>query len=303
MTDEQYCKALRGVSGVHATAYKDDGEIDAALTGRIVQRIARAGVHNIVAGGNTGEFFSLTDAEIRQLHVIAVQAAAGGAAVTAAVGRSLKEAIATARAAKREGVDGVMVHQPRDPFAAPMAQIDYFLHIADAVDLPVVAYVRADDIPLAGLVRLATHPAIAGVKFASKDLMLFGDCIRATQGLNATWICGLAERWALPFYALGGAGFTSGLVNVAPELSLATWQALEAGDYARARDLVNLIAPFEDMRTQFRDGANVTVVKEALQLQGLPVGQVRLPGLPALSGQDRQALHQILNSWKQASAA
>ncbi|WP_298013310.1 dihydrodipicolinate synthase family protein [uncultured Castellaniella sp.] len=303
MTFEQYRKALHGVSGVHATAYAADGDIDAALTGRIVRRIAQAGVHNIVSGGNTGEFFSLTDAETRRLHAVAIQAAEGGAAVTAAVGRSLKEAIATARAAKGEGADGVMAHQPRDPFAAPSAQIDYFLDIADAVDLPVVAYVRADDIPLAELVRLATHPAIAGVKFASRNLMLFGDCIRATQGLGATWICGLAERWALPFYALGGAGFTSGLVNVAPELSLATWRALELGDFSKARHLVDLIAPFEAMRTQFHDGANVTVVKEALQLQGLPVGKVRLPGLPELSGEDRQALRGILDTWTRASAA
>jgi 4-hydroxy-tetrahydrodipicolinate synthase len=303
MTLEQYRKALRGVSGVHATAYAADGGIDAALTGRIVQRIAQAGVHNVVSGGNTGEFFSLTDDEARALNAIAVQAAAGAAAVTAAVGRSLKEAIGTARAAKAEGADGVMAHQPRDPFAAPSAQIDYFLQIADAVDLPVVAYVRADDIPLDELVRLATHPGITGVKFASKNLMLFSDCVRATQGQDATWICGLAERWAVPFYALGGSGFTSGLVNVAPELSLAIWRALEAGDFARARQLVDPIAPFEDMRTKFRDGANVTVVKEALRLQGLPAGPVRLPGLPELSTADRQALRDILNTWNQVSLA
>src|SRR5690606_5861704 len=129
------------------------------------------------------------------------------------------------------------------------------------------------------------------------NAMLFADCVRATRGTNATWICGLAESWALPFYALGGKGFTSGLVNVAPELSLAVWRALEAGDYATARGYVDRIAPFEAMRTKYRNGANVTVVKEALRLRGAEVGPVRLPGLPRLEEADRAALGHMLESW------
>lgn len=46
-----YRRVLRGISGVHATAYDARGEIDAGLTGEIVGRIAQAGVHNIVTGG------------------------------------------------------------------------------------------------------------------------------------------------------------------------------------------------------------------------------------------------------------
>lgn len=303
MTFEEYRRVLHGISGVHVTAYDSDGEIEPALTGRIVSDIAAAGVHNIVSGGNTGEFFSMTADEVMRLQEIAVAAVDGRAAVTAAAGRSVREAVAVTRAAKAAGADGVMVHHPLDPFAAPHSQVDYFIAIAEAVDLPLVAYVRSDLIPLDEMVRLATHPAIAGVKFASTNTMLFADCTRATQGTDATWICGLAESWALPFYALGGKGFTSGLVNVAPELSLAIWKALEAGDYATARGYVDLIAPFEIMRTKHRNGANVTVVKEALRLRGAQVGPVRLPGLPELEDADRRALSKVLDSWKEAIAA
>ena len=280
MEMENYRRSLFGVSGVHVTAYSGDGEIEPKLTGRIVSDIAAAGVHNIVSGGNTGEFYSMTIDEVIRLQAIATEAAAGRSAVTAAAGRSVRDAIAVTRAAKAAGADGVMVHHPLDPFAAPHAQVDYFIAIAEAVDLPLVAYLRSDLIPLDQMVRLATHPAVAGVKFASTNTMLFADCVRETKGSSATWICGLAESWALPFYALGGKGFTSGLVNVAPELSLAVWRALEDGNYASARAVIDRIAPFEIMRTKYRNGANVTVVKEALQLSGKPVGPVRLPGLP-----------------------
>lgn len=303
MKFEDYRRALHGVSGVHVTAYSDDGEIEPRLTGRIVSEIAAAGVHNIVSGGNTGEFYSMTMEEVIRLQAIAIEANAGRSALTAAAGRSVREAIAVSRAAQTAGANGVMVHHPLDPFAAPHAQVDYFIAIAEAIDLPLVAYVRSDAIPLDEMVRLATHKAIAGVKFASSNTMLFADCVRATKDSSATWICGLAESWSVPFYALGGKGFTSGLVNVAPELSLAVWNALEAGDFAAARKVVDSIAPFEVMRTKYRNGANVTVVKEALRLRGKPVGPVRLPGLPELDSSDRAELARMLERWNLPKAA
>lgn len=294
----EYRQALQGISGVHVTAYDASGEIDKALTAQIVTEIADAGIHNIVSGGNTGEYYSLTFDEVVRLQAIAIEAVNGKTAVTAAAGRSVREAIATAKQAKLAGADGVMVHHPLDPFAAPSAQADYFIAIAEAVDLPVVAYLRSDAIPLHDIVRLATHENIAGIKFASTNTMLFSECVRETANSNAIWICGLAESYAVPFYALGGRGFTSGLVNVDPKRSLNVWKALEAGDYTKARTIISTIADFEKMRTKFNNGANVTVVKEALQIRNYPVGAVRLPGLTALSEADHAHLEQMLASWE-----
>jgi 4-hydroxy-tetrahydrodipicolinate synthase len=298
MNIRDYRRALGGISGVHVTAYDDAGAIEPQLTGRIIRRIADAGIHNIVTGGNTGEFYSLQHDEVLRLQAICVTAADGKAAVTAAAGRSIGEAIATARSAKREGAQGVMVHHPLDPFAAPKTQADYFIAIAEASELPLVAYVRSNAMAVHDLARIATHPNIAGVKFASTDMMLFSECVRATEGTDAVWICGLAEGWAAPFYALGAKGFTSGLVNVDPVRSMAIWMALEAGDYGRARTLVAPIAGFEALRAKFNNGANVTVVKEALMLRGDSVGPVRLPGLTKLDATDRKALETILEGWE-----
>lgn len=289
--------ALRGISGVHVTAWKGDGEADWALTATIVARIAQAGIHNIVSAGNTGEFYPMTTDEVVRSHAVAAEAAAGKALVTAGIGRSLREAVATGKLAARSGCDAVMVHHPLDPFAAPQSQADYILAIAEALTIPLVAYIRSDAIGVKDLARVATHPNVAGVKFASPNMMLLAECVRATQGSSANWICGLAEGWAAPFHALGARGFTSGLVNVAPERSLAIWQALEASDYDLARRLVDEIAGFETLRTKYGNGANVTVVKEALGLLGTNVGPVRLPGLPELNEAERAELRKIVGSW------
>lgn len=303
MSNETMVAALRGISGVHVTAYGPQGEPDWSAVAGIVRGIAEAGIHNIVSAGNTGEFYPMTLAEIERSHAVAAEAAGGRAKVTAGIGRSLREAVTMGKAAAKAGCDAVMVHHPLDPFAAPVAQADYIRTIADDVPLPVVAYIRSDAIGVADLVRVATHPNVAGVKFASTNLMLLAECIRASAGSKAVWICGLAEGWAAPFYALGARGFTSGLVNVAPGRSLAIWKALEAGDYPSARQMVDVIAPFETMRTRYGNGANVTVVKEAMTMLGRHVGPVRLPGLPELNPQERADLARILDGWRQPAAA
>ncbi|MDF2811301.1 MAG: dihydrodipicolinate synthase family protein [Microvirga sp.] len=296
MTIERVRAALGGISGIHVTPYHQDGTIDEVLLATVVTRIATAGIHNIVSAGNTGEFYSLTIDEIVRLQAVAFAAIGDKAVKTAAVGRSLKEAIAIGRQAVAAGADALMVHHPLDPFAAPQSQADYFLAIADAADIPVVAYLRSDTIALADIVRLANHSNVAGIKYATPNLMHLSECVRATHDSDAIWVCGLAEGWAPAFYAAGAKGFTSGLVNVDPQRSLKIWEALENGRYPDARALIAPIAPFEAMRSKHNNGANVTVVKEAMMLKGLGVGPVRLPGLPRLSDADRSELSRILSA-------
>ena len=48
------------------------------------------------------------------------------------------------------------------------------------------------------------------------------------------------------------------------------------------------------MRTKHNNGANVTVVKEALKLQGIHVGNVRLPGLPFLNSEELSELKNVI---------
>lgn len=289
--------ALGGISGVLATPFDGDDRVDTALLSKLADRVAAAGVHGLVAGGNTGEFYTLDGEEIRAVHDAAIAGNAGRSVLIAGVGRALKEAIALGRRAVEAGADAVMVHQPLDPFAAPQAQAAYFIAVAEAMPVPVLAYVRSDALGVADIMVVANHPNVAGVKFATPNLMRLAECIRASGAGTAQWICGLAEGWAPAFYAQGARGFTSGLVNVDPARSLAIHAALEAGQYAEAQRLVAQIAAFETMRTKFNNGANVTVVKSALRLMGYAVGPVRAPGLPALSDADMRELGAILRGW------
>lgn len=298
MTISEFRKILTGISGVPITAYDADGAVDAKATATIYARAAKAGIHNIVAAGNTGEFYALDPDEVRLVLDCAVRGVDGRAPVTAAIGRSLKEAIVMAKDARVAGATAVMSHQPVDPFAAPHAQIDYFRALADGSPLPLVAYVRAEGFSVDDMLRLAAHPNIAGIKFATTDILLLSRAVAAADPGHALFVCGLAESWAPAFTAAGARGFTSGLINVAPHLSLAIHAALSAGDFAKARQLIDVIEPFERLRSKYRNGANVTVVKEATALiTGLHVGEVRVPGLPRLEPEDHASLKAMLKVW------
>lgn len=298
MTDQMVLvrTALTGISGVPVTPYGRDGAIDTAMLSRLIARLAEAGIHNLMAAGNTGEFFSLSLDEIRQVHAVTAEAAGGKCLVSAAVGRSLVEAKALARDAIAAGAGAIMGHHPMDPFASPSAQADYFLALADAATVPFIAYVRTDTFSVDDFRRLAAHGNVAGVKFASTNLMLLAEVIRRTEDLPAVWVCGMAEAWAPPFYAIGARGFTSGFVNVFPEISLQVHAALTRGDFATARQLINRFSGFEELRTHNKNGSNVTVVKEALAMLGFDVGTVRLPGVPSLTDAERDVLRAIIKA-------
>ncbi|TPP04231.1 dihydrodipicolinate synthase family protein [Rhizobium glycinendophyticum] len=287
--------ALTGISGVPVTPYNTDGSVDTVKLELLIRQMAAAKVHNLMAAGNTGEFFTLTLEEIRLVHRATISAAQGEALVSAAVGRSLSDAKSLASDAIEAGADAIMGHHPMDPFAGPSFQARYFLELADFCTVPVIAYVRSDGLSVSDFRQMALHPNIAGIKFASPNLMLLAEVIRSTQDAPAIWVCGLAEGWAPAFYATGARGFTSGLVNVFPERSHAIHDALESGDYARARTLIDGIADFEALRTKYNNGANVTVVKEALGMLGMEVGPVRIPGVVALNNEERRILRGVVD--------
>ena len=295
--DRRLVEALSGVSGVHVTPYGPDGAVDHVRLAAVVDAIAAAGIDNIVTGGNTGEFYALTLDEVRAACRTAVTANAGRRAVTAGIGRSLADACGLAEAAAHAGADMVMLHQAPDPFQSPAGAIDYTHRVAEASPLPLVLYLRNDFYSREQFEALLSHPRIIGIKYATPDIARLMDRIEVARRQAVLVVCGLAETWAAPFSAAGATGFTSGLVNLLPALSIAVRDALRKGDYAAAREHVRRIAPYEAMRAMQGNGCNVTVVKEAMRLTGSDVGRVRPPGTPALQPGEVEALAMLLRDW------
>ena len=291
--------ALNGISGILVTPFDAQDAICSAPLQPVVDRAVDAGVHVLVANGNTSEFYGLQAQEAERMVQVAAECIAGRVPLLGGVGRSVHEARALAKASVKAGAAALMVHQPPDPFVAPRGVVTYVQQIAEAAEgLPLVLYLRNENIGLATIEALCRIPEVIGVKWASPTPLLLAEIIRRTADRNLAWVGGLAEVWAPPLYAVGARGFTSGLINVFPERSVAIYNALEQSDYPLAMRLIAEMLPFEELRAQENNGANVTVVKAALQWMGNDCGATRAPSAWPLSATQQQQLDALLNGWK-----
>lgn len=274
---EPLSKALTGVSGILVTPFDAAGEIAPDLQRPVVDRALKAGVHVLTANGNTGEFYGLTLEEACAMVAATGAHIAGRAPMVAGVGRGVRDAQALAAASYRAGAAGLMIHQPPDPFVAPRGLISYVEAVREAGQgLPLILYLRNDAIGTDAIAALCRIKGVAGVKWATPNPMKLKAAIEAAPD-HIIWTGGLAEVWAPTFYAVGARGFTSGLINVWPERSVAINAALEGGDYAKARRLIVEMQVFEDIRAEEQGGANVPGVKAALVMMGDDCGTARPP--------------------------
>jgi 4-hydroxy-tetrahydrodipicolinate synthase len=296
--DPKLRKALTGISGILVTPFDPDNQVAPQRLKPIVDRAIHAGVHILVANGNTGEFYGLTTAEAeRMVHSVAEQIAER-APLLGGVGRSVGDACALARASRAAGATALMVHQPPDPFVSPRGVVAYVERVSEAGGgLPLMLYLRNDGIGLDTIEKLCKVPGVAGVKWACPTPLRLAEAIRRSSS-EIIWVGGLAETWAPPLYAVGARGFTSGLINVWPEHSVAIHTALDAGDYNEARRLISIMLDFEEIRAEEQNGTNVTAVKAALQILGQDCGPTRPPSAWPLTEVQTARLRRLLESWR-----
>lgn len=295
--DPKLRSALAGISGILVTPFDASDKIAPARLRGIVDRAVTAGVHMLVANGNTGEFYGLTTAEAEAMVHAVAELVGGRIPLIGGVGRSIGDACALARASRAAGAQALMVHQPPDPFVAPRGVVAYVQRIAEAAGgLPLMLYLRNDGIGLDAIEQLTRVPGVAGVKWACPTPLRLAEAIRRCAP-EIVWVDGLAEPWAPPFFAVGARGFTSGLINVWPEHSVAIHRALEEGNYPEAMRLIDIMAGFEEIRAEEQNGTNVTGVKAALQLIGEDCGPARPPSAWPLTDVQMKKMRERLQAW------
>jgi 4-hydroxy-tetrahydrodipicolinate synthase len=289
--------ALADIVAIPVTPYRD-GAIDLTTFTALLRRLVDNGVTTITPNGNTSEFYALTAAERRELILASVEAAGHDAHLLLGVGHDVATALDDVRIGASAGIRMAMIHQPVHPHVSQAGWLEYHSQIAgSAPDVGFVLYIRNEWVNAAMLRELADRcPNVIGIKYAVTDPTVFGR-IREEAGADRfVWIAGLAEPYALSYAVHGASGFTSGLVNVNPRLSIALRDALRVGDSAQALSLLNRIARFEELRAENRSANNVSVVKEALAQLGLCDPFIRPPSA-APDAATRAEIAGILSAW------
>jgi 4-hydroxy-tetrahydrodipicolinate synthase len=229
---------------------------------------------------------------------LTIDEAGDRAVILVGVGHDVPTAVAAARHARDHGAAMVMVHQPIHPYVSEGGWVDYHRAIAEAVpELGVVPYIRNASLSGLRLAELAdVCPNVIGVKYAVPDAARFAAFARDAGLERFVWVAGLAEPYAPSYFSAGATGFTSGLVNVAPAVSLNMIEALRSGDYPAAMKVWEQIRRFEELRGANASANNVTVVKEALASLGLCRRDVRPPSR-ALPEDERAEVAAIAAGW------
>jgi 4-hydroxy-tetrahydrodipicolinate synthase len=261
------------------TPFGPDGSLDCAAAARLAAHLVDAGCDGLVVSGTTGESPTTTDDEKLALLRTVLEAVGDRARIIAGASTyDTAHSVALAEACEAAGAHGLLLVTPYYSKPPQAGLLAHFTAIADAVSLPILLY----DIPPRSVVpiefdtirALSAHPNIVGVKDAKGDLHGGGDVI-ATTGL--AYYSG-DDPLNLPWLAMGATGFISVIGHLAPGQLRELLSAFESGDIATARKINVSLSPLCDALKRL---GGVTMAKAGLRLQGIDVGDPRLPQVPA----------------------
>lgn len=280
------------------TPHDEGGGIDRDAFGRLVDHLIDAGVHGIVSGGSTGEYYAQTLEERIALIALAQERIAGRVPLIVGTGAIRREdSIRIAEAAAKAGADALLIGSP--PYAVPTERENALnaLAIDRAADLPVMLYNYPGrmgvDMGEEFLDRVGRSRNFCAIKESSGAIdrlhLLARDYPHIQLG------CGMDDQ-ALEFFAWGSRFWVCAGSNFLPREHIALWRACAVdGDFRRGRRIMSAMMPL--MRVLERGGKFIQCVKHGVEMEGLPAGPPR-PPLRALNKDDKRALDQVVRVLK-----
>jgi len=269
---------LRGVFGFPVTPFQRDLSLDLDALARNVDEMAGYPFCAIVAAGGTGEVYSLSPDEIETVVAVTVSAVAGRMPVVAGTGFNVALGADIARRAEKAGAQWVLALPPYYGGAPESGLFDYYEAIGSATDLPVMVYSRDWAVFTPEMVaRLADRvPTLAAWKDGQGDIRRY-QRIMNYNGDRLAWLGGMGDDCVPGYFAIGVQAYTSSISNIAPQLSLDLSDAGLRRDFTRLDELMRrYVHPLYAIRERAR-GYEVAVMKEAMQMLGMPAGPVRPP--------------------------
>lgn len=294
LSADQIQDYLRGVAVGLLTPFDEEGEIQHDKIEDNAQTLHSKGVRTFLVTANISEYHSLSQRERIEVAQTAVGALPDNACTLAGVGGSTSDAQELIEGYDAIGADGMMIMPPDHTYIHEEGLLQYYRELATASERPLIPYVRGFNPSVDYLGKLTRIESVIGIKYALEDAPKLGAGIAAGDD-DVVWVNGLAEPFAVAFWAEGAEGFSAGVSNFRPEVGLELFSALSEGDWERARLIRNICLPFQNLREQcgqdnnLKGAISVPVVKKGLDLSGLHGGYVREP-IRSLSEEDeRQA--------------
>lgn len=285
---------IHGILAYPVTPFSAEQAVDTDKLATLVDRLVVGGAHGIVPLGSTGESAYLTEDEFDAVVDVTISVVNGRVPVIiGASDLTTANTVRRARYAERAGADAVMV-LPISYWKLSEREITtHYATIGAAIGIPIMVY---------------NNPATSGIDMSPELLVrMFTEIDNVTMVKESTGdlsrmlrIADLSDR-QLPFYngsnpmALaafnaGAKGWCTAAPNLRPQPCVDLYDAIRAGDQARAEAIYADLAPLLEFIVA---GGLPTTVKGGLELLGRGVGVPRPPLLP-LDDAGRDELRRLL---------
>jgi 4-hydroxy-tetrahydrodipicolinate synthase len=288
---------FEGIYTPAVTPFGPGGEIDRAEFANVLESLVAAGVHGIVVGGSTGEYYAQTAEERFGLAAFAKEVIKGRTALIVGTGGTRTEdSVAYAKHAREIGADAILVASP--PYALPTEceNAVHALTIDRAANLPIMLYnyparmgvVMGEDY----FARVSQSTNVVAIKESSGDINQVH--LLARKFPNIALSCGWDDQ-ALEFFAWGARSWVCAGSNFIPAEHIALYEAcVVEKDFDKGRAIMTAMMPLMN----FLDGGKfVQSIKYGCELEGLKVGDVR-PPLQGLNDAEKAELEQVIGTLK-----
>jgi 4-hydroxy-tetrahydrodipicolinate synthase len=285
------------------TPHHADDSIDRDALAAQIEYLIAAGVHGLINGGSTGEYYAQTLEE--RLEVASFVKEVVGDRLPLIVGTvaiRLPDSIAVAEHAAKIGAAALLVGSP--PYSVPTERENALnaLAIDRAADLPIMLYNYPGRMGITMgeefLDRVGRSRNFCAIKESSGDINRVHLLARDYPHIQMS--CGMDDQ-ALEFFAWGARSWVCAGSNFLPFEHMALWRACAVeGDFDKGRRIMSAMMPL--MRVLEQGGKFIQCVKHGCEMMGQYAGPPR-PPLRPLNKDDKRQLEQVVRVLKRTVAA
>lgn len=284
------------------TPYRDDGSIDRDAFAKMIEYLIASGVHGIINGGSTGEYYAQSMEERVELATLSKEIIGDRVALIIGTGAiQLPDSITVAETAAKIGASAILVGSP--PYSVPTERENALnaLAIDRAADLPIMLYNYPGRMGInmgeEFLDRVGRSRNFCAIKESSGDINRVHLLARDYPHIQMS--CGMDDQ-ALEFFAWGARSWVCGGSNFLPKEHIALYKACAVeGNFTKGRRIMSALMPL--MRVLEQGGKFIQCIKYGCEMGGFYAGPPR-PPLRALNKDDMRQLEQVVRVLKRTIA-
>ena len=290
---------LNGIFVPHITPFTREGDIDEDALRTCVRFWLKGEVSGLMPCASNGEGPYLLRDERKKIIETVLDEVNEKVTVIAGTGSmSTKETILFTRDAKDLGVDAVLVVTPFYFRISNREVYEHYKTLLEAVDLPIIIYSVPKFTGFAleptVIAQLASeYDNMVGVKDSGGNVGTIAETIRLV-GDKVSVLAGTADV-ALSTLMAGGTGAVIAVANVFPKICKDMYTEFKKGNCERAGKLQQQICYINEVLVKKHN--QLSALKEAMEIQGLPSGYPRKPVLP-LREEEKKDIEDLLKTMR-----